>query len=146
VVWDTDSDGISDGEELFGIQTDPLVWEDFSSETVETLAQEAASEPAASFEQAPEAIADQSLAQETSEVLTATDGNAATVGTGDASAAPGTVTRPGSSVLDADGTYSASDVPPANVTVSGNATVSGDTDVLSPPATETINNAPACGV
>ena len=29
-VFDSDGDGVSDGEELFGIFTDPLVWNDFS--------------------------------------------------------------------------------------------------------------------
>jgi hypothetical protein len=29
---DTDGDGVLDGEELFGIHTDPLVWEDFSAQ------------------------------------------------------------------------------------------------------------------
>ena len=31
-VWvDTDGDGASDGEELFGVMTDPLVWDDFTA-------------------------------------------------------------------------------------------------------------------
>jgi hypothetical protein len=65
---------------------------------------------------------------ETTEILTATDGDASALGTGSASAAPGTVTRPGASVLGPDGTYTVTDVAPPNVTVAG------DTEVLSPPA------------
>jgi hypothetical protein len=30
-VADTDGDGILDGEELFGIQTDPLVWDEHTA-------------------------------------------------------------------------------------------------------------------
>jgi hypothetical protein len=33
---DTDGDGVFDGEELFGIFTDPLVWDDFSTQGGET--------------------------------------------------------------------------------------------------------------
>jgi len=54
----------------------------------------------------------------TSGDITATDGNAATMGPGDASAAPGTVTGgSGTALLGPDGTYSVTDAPPSNVTV-----------------------------
>ena len=36
---DTDGDGATDGEELFGIMTDPLVWDDFTA-TSDSAAQE----------------------------------------------------------------------------------------------------------
>ena len=52
--------------------------------------------------------------------ITATDGNAATLGPGSASAAPGTVTRDGDSgtaLLGPDGTYSVTEVSPSDVTV-----------------------------
>jgi hypothetical protein len=69
----------------------------------------------------------------TTEILTATDGDAAALGAGNASAAPGLVTRdgvgsPGTALLGPDGTYSVVDTAPSNVTVSGN------TEVLAPPA------------
>jgi hypothetical protein len=65
-------------------------------------------------------------AQATTEDLTAIDGNASTLGTGDASAAPGTVIRgKGTAVLGPDGTYNVTDVAPPSISVSG------DTDVLS---------------
>ena len=56
----------------------------------------------------------------TTQDLTATDGNAATLGPGNASAAPGTVTHDGSSgmsLLGPDGTYSVTEVSPSDVTV-----------------------------
>jgi len=54
----------------------------------------------------------------TSGDITATDGNAATMGPGDASAAPGTVTGgSGTALLGPDGTYSVTENPPSNVTV-----------------------------
>src|SRR5215217_9065335 len=73
------------------------------------------------------------LAQETTESMTATDGNATTRGDGDASAAPGLVTRdgvgsPGTALLGPDGTYSVVDTAPSTVTIAG------DTEVLAPPA------------
>jgi hypothetical protein len=73
------------------------------------------------------------LAQETTEVMTATDGNASALGPGNASAAPGLVTRggvgsSGTALLGPDGTYSVVDTAPSNVAVSG------DTEVLAPPA------------
>jgi len=127
LVWDTDGDGVADGEELFGIQTDPLVWDDFSAEADATVAQQAAEE-VQSFEEAAPIDTTESLTQGTNENLTATDGDAAALGTGSASAAPGTVTRgKGTSILGPDGTYNVSETAPANVTISG------DTDVLSPP-------------
>ena len=47
---DTDGDGVFDGEELFGIITDPLVWNDFSTDaSTQSMAQEAASAPAESI-------------------------------------------------------------------------------------------------
>ena len=52
--------------------------------------------------------------------ITATDGNAATLGPGSASAAPGTVTRDGDSgtaLLGPDGTYSVTEVTPSDVNV-----------------------------
>jgi hypothetical protein len=73
------------------------------------------------------------IAQETTENLTATDGDASALGAGNASAAPGLVTRggvgsPGTALLGPDGTYSVVDTAPSNVTVAG------DTEVLAPPA------------
>jgi len=73
------------------------------------------------------------LAQETTETMTATDGDAAVRGDGNASAAPGLVTRggvgsPGTALLGPDGTYSVVDTAPSNVTIAG------DTEVLPPPA------------
>src|SRR5215216_2316710 len=62
----------------------------------------------------------------TSGDITATDGNAATMGPGDASAAPGTVTGgSGTALLGPDGTYSVTDAPPSDVTV-------GDSGALAP--------------
>jgi hypothetical protein len=73
------------------------------------------------------------LAQETTESMTATDGDATVRGDGDASAAPGLVTRggvggPGTALLGPDGTYSAVDTAPSTVTIAG------DTEVLAPAA------------
>ncbi len=71
-------------------------------------------------------------AQETTETMTAIDGDAAVRGDGSASAAPGLVTRgvgsPGTALLGPDGTYSVVDTAPSNVTIAG------DTEVLAPPA------------
>ena len=72
-------------------------------------------------------------AQETTESMTATDGDAEVRGDGDASAAPGLVTRggvgsSGTAPLGPDGTYSVIDTAPSNVTIAG------DTEVLAPPA------------
>ena len=71
------------------------------------------------------------LAQETTESMTATDGDATVRGDGDASAAPGLVTRggvggPGTALLGPDGTYSAVDTAPSTVTIAG------DTEALAP--------------
>jgi hypothetical protein len=125
-VYDTDGDGVGDGEELFDIRTDPLVWEDFSVESTEPVAQE--TEVGASELSTETPVESEALAQGTIENLTATDGNAAARGPGNASAAPGTVTRPGVSVLGPDGAYSVVDTAPSNVTIAG------DTEVLAPPA------------
>jgi hypothetical protein len=58
--------------------------------------------------------------------ITATDGNAATMGPGDASAAPGTVTGgSGTALLGPDGTYTVTEVSPSDVTV-------GESAVLAP--------------
>ena len=73
-------------------------------------------------------VAGGAVAQETTENMTATDGNAAARGPGNASAAPGMVTRPGASILGPDGSYSVTDNAPST------ATISGDTEVLAPPA------------
>jgi len=65
------------------------------------------------------------VAQVPTEILTATDGNASTLGAGDASASPGLVTGGG---VGSSGTYSAVDTAPSSVTIAG------DTEVLAPPA------------
>ncbi|MFN8677535.1 MAG: hypothetical protein U0Z70_14260 [Thermomicrobiales bacterium] len=54
--------------------------------------------------------------------ISATDGNAAAIGPGSATAAPGTVNggSPGTSLLGPDGTYSVSDNPDSNVNVGNN--------------------------
>jgi len=132
-VFDTDGDGISDGEELFGILTDPLTWNDFTTESGEAAVQESAVGAAESAPAAEASVAPQALAQapETAENVTARDGNADAMGPGSASAAPGAVTRgvpPGMALLGLDGTYSVTDVAPPNVTVAG------DTEVLTPAA------------
>ena len=77
--------------------------------------------------------ASSALAQETTETMTATDGDAEVRGDGNASAAPGLVTRggvgsPGMALLGPDGTYSVVDTAPSSVTIAG------DTEVLAPPA------------
>src|SRR5215212_557119 len=121
-VADTDGDGVLDGEELFGIMTDPLVWNDFSTDTsTQSMAQEATSAPVKTVEQKSDTT---SLGQDSTENLSATNGDAAALGTGNASAAPGNVTRggvpvSGASILGPDGTYSASELSPPNVSVSG---------------------------
>ena len=122
-LFDTDGDGASDGEELFGIFTDPLVWNDFSTDaSTESMAQEAASAPAQSVQPQSEVV---TLGQESTENLSATNGDAAALGTGNASAAPGSVTRdgvtvPGTSLLGPDGTYKVTENSPPEVSVSGN--------------------------
>ena len=98
----------ADGDELFSPLTDPM--EDVSEFSPEM--------PPGS----------EALSQETTENITGTDGNEAVRGPGNASAAPGTVTRPGASILGPDGAYSVTDNAPST------ATISGDTEVLAPPA------------
>jgi hypothetical protein len=139
--WDSDGDGVSDGEELFGVHTDPLVWDDFSeAQPVESVAQRAAPEPESFQEPMPD-VATTSLQQGANEVLTATDGDASALGPGNASAAPGTVTRgKGASMLGSDGTYRVVENAPASITVAG------DTAVLSPPLASPVDSgsAPTC--
>ena len=128
---DTDGDGVFDGEELFGVSTDPLVWDDFSAEAAEIM--QPAVDGTAEFAQpAGDTVA---LSQDATENVTATDGDAAALGPGSASASPGSVTRgsgSGNALLGPDGTYSVSEIAPPNVSVSG------DTDVI-----EIIPAAPA---
>jgi hypothetical protein len=121
---DTDGDGGTDGGELFDTRTDPLVWNDFSTEaSSQSVAQEAAPAPVQSVEplSEKEMVA---LGQESSEDLSATNGDAAALGTGNASAAPGNVTRggvpvSGAALLGPDGKYSVNEISPPNVSVSG---------------------------
>jgi len=119
---DTDGDGILDGEELFGTMTDPLVWNDPSTDaSTQSMAQEAAPAPTQTLEQQSEVAP---LAQESTESLTATNGDAAALGTGNASAAPGNVTRggvpvSGAALLGPDGKYSVTENSPPTVSVSG---------------------------
>jgi hypothetical protein len=62
-------------------------------------------------------------AQTTTENVTATDGDAAIRGTGDASAAPGNVTRGGgAALLGPDGTYRVSDAPPPSISATNSNT------------------------
>jgi hypothetical protein len=139
---DTDGDGALDGEELFGRHTDPLLWEDGSTSSepatssepvaesapasapVETSTAAETTEPVA----ADTAIGDKEAAyaegntaaplpEGTTENLSATSGGAASMGTGDASAAPGTVTRDGKTtpslpVPDPAGASSVTEAPP----------------------------------
>ena len=125
-VFDTDGDSVGDGEELFDIRTDPLVWDDFSAESADATTEQAGAGDTELATETP--VESEALAQGTIENLTATDGNAAARGPGNASASPGTVTRPGVSVLGLDGTYSDVDNAPSEVTIAG------DTEVLAPPA------------
>jgi hypothetical protein len=125
-VADTDGDGILDGEELFGLHTNPLVWNDPNTDaSTQSMAQEATSAPAQTLEQQSEVVP---LGQETTENLTAADGDAAALGpTGDASAAPGNVTRDGvpvsgTTLLGPDGKYSVTENSPPVVSVSGETT------------------------
>ncbi|MDQ2652712.1 MAG: hypothetical protein M3Z20_06660 [Chloroflexota bacterium] len=129
VTWDTDGDGLSDGEELFGVRTDPLVWDEPAAQPDLTLAQEAIDSPdAAEFEQESLAPTTEpvSLPQGTTQNVTAVDGDAATLGSGGASASPGTVTRGGGgATLGPNGSYVVSDAP-------SNVTITGDTGVIAP--------------
>lgn len=141
--WDSDGDGISDGEELFGSRTDPLVWNEPNALPDQSLAQEAAESPAvAEFEQeAPAATPDTvSLPQGTTQNVTAVDGDAAIRGNGGASASPGTVTRGGgTTTLGPNGSYVVSDAP-------SNVTITGDTDVIAPlDESSNANPAPDAG-
>jgi len=139
-VFDTDGDGVSDGAELFDRRTDPLTWDDFTVVNTDAAAEEGAAEEVA-VDEAPEdflASPDDSkaLAQESSEDLRATDGNAAALGPGNASSAPGTITRngvSGLSLLGPDGTYKVTEISPPNVSVSGDTTV---VDLVPAPAPE----------
>lgn len=112
INWDTDGDSLGDGQEMFATGTDPLVWNDATASNSQSMAQQAA--------QPEEGVL---LEQETTEVLTADDGRAAALGTGNASASPGSVTRggvsTGTSLLGPDGSYSVSEVSPPVVNVSG---------------------------
>jgi hypothetical protein len=126
---DSDGDGLSDGEELFGVRTDPLVWNEPDAQPEQTLAQEAGGAPdtGALDLVTPETTTESvNLAQDTTQNVTAIDGDAATRGNGTSSAAPGTVTRPGgTTTLGPNGSYVVSDAP-------SNVTISGDTDVIAP--------------
>ena len=121
-VADSDGDGVLDGEELFGIMTDPLVWNDTSTDaSTQSTAQDPTSAPPQAFEQKSEVV---SLGQESTENLSATNGDAAALGTGNASAAPGNVTKggvpvPGATLLGPDGKYSVNEISPPTVSVSG---------------------------
>jgi hypothetical protein len=115
---DTDGDGALDGEELFGRHTNPLLWDNASTTGSEPAARsEPVGDPAPAAETstvaettepvaADTAISDKEAAyaagntvaplpEGTTENLSATSGGAASMGTGDASAVPGTVTRDG---------------------------------------------------
>src|SRR5688572_24422811 len=77
------------------------------------------------------------FAQESSETLTATNGDAATLGTGTASSAPGTVTRSGVSglsLLGPDGTYRVTENSPPIVNVPENTSV----EIVPPAAPEPV--------
>jgi hypothetical protein len=67
-------------------------------------------------------------AQETTENLTASGGDTSSLGTGNASASPGTVTRgsSGTALLGPDGTYSVTETAPPSISVTG------DTGVIEP--------------
>jgi hypothetical protein len=105
------------------------VWNEPDAQPDQSLAQDAAV-PAerAEVEQVAQASTAEtvSLAQDTSQNVTAVDGDAAIRGNGDASASPGTVTRPGgTTTLGPNGSYVISDAP-------SNVTITGDTDVIAP--------------
>lgn len=69
--------------------------------------------------------------------ITATDGNASTLGPGDASAAPGTVTGgSGTALLGPDGTYTVTEVSPSDVTVGESAVVAPEPVYEPAPVTE----------
>lgn len=84
----------------------------------------------------------------TTENVTAGSGDAAAIGPGNASAAPGTVTSDGSSgtsLLGPDGAYSVSEVTPSNVTVGDQGTLAPVPAAAPAPVTETapVETAPA---
>jgi hypothetical protein len=133
-AWDTDGDGRSDGEEIFATHTDPLVWTDATTEANTLDQQQEATGPAPSIQPQSDAT---SLPQTLTDDVTATNGDAAALGTGAASAAPGRVTRGDvseSSVLGPDGTYSVTETSPPDVTVGE----SGDVAPAPEPAPESI--------
>src|SRR5829696_61214 len=140
-VFDTDSDGVSDGEELFDRRTDPLVWNDFSVDSADATPEEGVAEEVTADE-VPEVAAESpgdsaALAQETKEDVTATNGDAAALGTGNASSAPGTVTRngvSGVSLLGPDGTYRVSENSPPIVNVPSGTRV----EIVPPAAPEPV--------
>jgi hypothetical protein len=133
---DTDGDGLSDGEELFGLGTDPLVWDDLSTDSTEqTVSQETIVDPEQALEQQSKVV---TLSQKSSETLTATNGDAAALGNGNASSAPGTVTRAGVSgvsLLGPDGTYRVTEISPPIVNVSGDTSV---VEIVPAPAPEPV--------
>jgi hypothetical protein len=140
-VFDTDGDGVSDGGELFDRRTDPLVWNDFAVGGADAASEEGATEELAG--DAVPAVAERfrgdsaALAQKTSEDLTATNGDAAALGNGNASSAPGTVTRngvSGSSLLGPDGTYRVTETSPPIVNVPSDTYV----EIVPPAAPEPV--------
>jgi len=85
-------------------------------------------------------VASAARAQETSETLTATNGDAATLGTGNASSAPGTITRNGltePSLLGPDGTDRVTENTPPSVSAPEGTSVE-----IVPAATAPVANAP----
>jgi hypothetical protein len=69
--------------------------------------------------------------------ITATNGDAASLGPGDAEAAPGTVTGgSGTALLGPDGTYSVTEAPPSNVTVGESGTLAPEPVYEPVPVTE----------
>ncbi len=85
-------------------------------------------------------VESETRAQETSEALTATNGDAAALGTGNASSAPGTITRNGvssTSLLGPDGTYRVTENSPPIVNVPDGTSVE-----IVPAATAPVADAP----
>src|SRR5215207_505705 len=138
-TWDTDGDGVSDGGELFDPRTDPLVWNDFAVDGADTAPEEqaaAAEAPAVAGETPGDTAA---LAQASNEDLSATNGDAAALGNGNASSAPGTVTRSGvsaTSLLGPDGTYRVTENSPPIVNVPSGTSV----DIVPPAAREPVTD------